>query len=753
MSEENEILYQRKSELINAMNSVIVDYARKYSNHTEDINNYFIINMPLNDNLSIKEKTDKANEFINSVFKTSDYNLNKFLKDVDMPFDVVNNENEIDKDKSYGQLGLKMSKELLCVLYFEFTSMGRTRYSREFDRILVSNAFRHLQYKTQVMNNSASDDQRTRLLHSLEVQRIAKILAVQLKANWELAEAIAIGHDVGHTPFGHTGEEALNKCLELRFFGRFSHALQSAKVLNFLEHHEVMAKYGLGGIGLSKSVLDGILRHDTDSFINDLSKPGFKLQYNCPELLNKRKINNEVVEEEKDRYFEIGGIESQIVYWADKIAYLAHDWEEFALGDVLDKITNRIYSHYHKMNRYIRDTRDFLNNEEFQLMNDICNTINELNKLYNPINAQTHILKDISFETKVKEKLQKLEQIEKIKLNEKYLKIFSLTEYKNLFSYFSVALAWFNLTDKIPERNDGNIDIIYIINNYLKTTGTRIIKSRVEHKLLVNTAKEIEEIENNIGEPLNIESFILISNESLKDNTRKAKESKKILDKKELRDIYIKSLIVTLDDNSRLQMQFINNFIFDKYIKSTNVINMNNKANIIIPVLFEYYFKNYQMLPNEQRNRYRRELLMHKYDKSYQDVLKENYIERIEKIYKGNCDSWHKSNKYEVPCYDEIKKKIFDKTYMYNNNVSREDLLRYYNDFYELLEKERKIYNEHEIHEYDITEDELRDTLLGQCILARVVVDYIASMTDRMATKKYDEIKSSKVKWSATYSE
>lgn len=124
---------------------------------------------------------------------------------------------------------------------------NRTMFSREYDRIICTTAFRHLQYKTQVMVNSASDDQRTRLLHSLEVQKVAKKIAMGIHANWELAETIAIAHDIGHTPFGHEGESIIKDFLQDKKSGVFSHALQSVKVLDELAEHPILNGYDVRG--------------------------------------------------------------------------------------------------------------------------------------------------------------------------------------------------------------------------------------------------------------------------------------------------------------------------------------------------------------------------------------------------------------------------------------------------------------------------------------------------------------------------
>lgn len=153
----------------------------------------------------------------------------------------------------------------------------RSKFQRDRDRILHSKAFRRLKHKTQVFIVSG-DHYRTRMTHSLEVSQIGRTIARGLKLNEDLTEAIALGHDVGHTPFGHSGEAALNELC-----GHFAHNEQSLRVLKYLE------KNGLG-LNLTKEVEDGILHH-------------------------RGKI----------RPFTLEG---RIVHWADRIAYLCHDLDD-----------------------------------------------------------------------------------------------------------------------------------------------------------------------------------------------------------------------------------------------------------------------------------------------------------------------------------------------------------------------------------------------------------------------------------------
>ncbi len=133
---------------------------------------------------------------------------------------------------------------------FEEPCDMRTAFQRDRDRIIHCKAFRRLKHKTQVFLSPESDHYRTRLTHTLEVSQIARTIARSLRLNEDLTEAIALGHDLGHTPFGHAGERALDKCAE----GGFTHFEQSVRVCRFLER-------GGRGLNLTGEVLDGVLNH------------------------------------------------------------------------------------------------------------------------------------------------------------------------------------------------------------------------------------------------------------------------------------------------------------------------------------------------------------------------------------------------------------------------------------------------------------------------------------------------------------
>ena len=183
----------------------------------------------------------------------------------------------------------------------------RGEYQRDRDRIIHSTAFRRLVYKTQVFVNHEGDLYRTRLTHSLEVAQIARTVALALGINEALVEAISLAHDLGHTPFGHAGQDALNHCM--RDYGGFEHNFQSLRVVDVLE--EKYAEFQ--GLNLTFETREGILKH-------------------CS-LKNARALG-----ELGTRFIERfqPGLEAQLVNIADAIAYNNHDVDDGFRAGLLD---------------------------------------------------------------------------------------------------------------------------------------------------------------------------------------------------------------------------------------------------------------------------------------------------------------------------------------------------------------------------------------------------------------------------------
>ena len=175
----------------------------------------------------------------------------------------------------------------------------RSEFQRDRDRIIHSTAFRRLEYKTQVFVNHEGDLFRTRLTHSIEVAQMSRTIARALHLNEDLSEAIALAHDLGHTPFGHTGQDALNECM--KDYGGFEHNLQSLRVVDELE--EKYAKFN--GLNLTFESREGILKHCSIKNAEQLGDIGLR-------FINKTQPN----------------LEAQMVNLADAIAYNSHDVDD-----------------------------------------------------------------------------------------------------------------------------------------------------------------------------------------------------------------------------------------------------------------------------------------------------------------------------------------------------------------------------------------------------------------------------------------
>ena len=188
--------------------------------------------------------------------------------------------------------------------FAEADAPTRTAYQRDRDRIVHSTAFRRLVYKTQVFLNHEGDLFRTRLTHSLEVAQLGRSIARALQLNEDLVEAIALAHDLGHTPFGHAGQDALNDCM--RAHGGFEHNLQSLRVVDQLE--ESYPKFD--GINLTFETREGILKHCSRDHARAL------------EALEPNGIGRRFLDGTHP------SLEAQLCNLADEIAYNAHDIDD-----------------------------------------------------------------------------------------------------------------------------------------------------------------------------------------------------------------------------------------------------------------------------------------------------------------------------------------------------------------------------------------------------------------------------------------
>ena len=182
----------------------------------------------------------------------------------------------------------------------------RTDFQRDRDRIIHSTAFRRLKHKTQVFVNTSGDHYRTRITHSLEVSQIARTLSKYFNLNEDLCETLSLAHDLGHTPFGHAGEDELNSCM--KNYGGFDHNIQTIRTVSLLENRY----YQFKGLNLTFETLDGLFKHNGP--IKNIKKYDNILENNY----FKKKIN----------FTNRPSMEAQIASISDDIAYNSHDLED-----------------------------------------------------------------------------------------------------------------------------------------------------------------------------------------------------------------------------------------------------------------------------------------------------------------------------------------------------------------------------------------------------------------------------------------
>ena len=295
--------------------------------------------------------------------------------------------------KKYSKIGLFKSKGRI---FKESLSKYRTPFQRDRDRIIHSASFRRLKHKTQVFVNTEGDHYRTRITHSMEVAQIARSIARYLNLNEDLAETLSLAHDLGHTPFGHAGEDALNECMEE--YGGFDHNLQTLRVVMFLENKYL--KYS--GLNLSIETLEGLLKHNGP--VDDLDL--------VDSLIGIKRFKNMI------NFNTYPSLEAQISAISDDIAYNNHDIQDginanlFKLEelveinffkDIYKKYKNKINKQNYKIATYqiIRDSIDLM------IKDIIRNTKNNLKfnkvKSFRDIHKINFLLVDFSDKVKISE--------------------------------------------------------------------------------------------------------------------------------------------------------------------------------------------------------------------------------------------------------------------------------------------------------------------------------------------------------------
>ena len=282
-------------------------------------------------------------------------------------------------------------------IYNEPENSIRSPYQRDRDRIIHSSSFRRLKHKTQVFVNTEGDHYRTRLTHSMEVSQIARTLSRSLGLNEDLSETLSLSHDLGHTPFGHAGEEVLNQCMGK--YGGFDHNIQTLRIVTSIENKY----YKFCGLNLTIETLDGLIKHNGP--VKNL------VQYKT--ILKKDLFSNKIV------FNAFPSLEAQVAAIADDIAYNNHDLEDglraglFTIKKIssITYVSKLINKHVKNIKNFRREiiisqiVRDLIN----LMVVDVINTTNKNLKRSNPqlindIYKQDRLIVDFSDKMKMIDK-------------------------------------------------------------------------------------------------------------------------------------------------------------------------------------------------------------------------------------------------------------------------------------------------------------------------------------------------------------
>ena len=269
----------------------------------------------------------------------------------------------------------------------------RNDFQRDRDRIIHSTAFRRLKHKTQVFVNTTGDHFRTRITHSLEVSQIARTLSKFFNLNEDLSETLSLAHDLGHTPFGHAGEEALNDCM--KNYGGFDHNIQTLRIITILENRY----YNFIGLNLTLETLDGLIKHNGP--VNNKTK--------FDKILGKNFFKNKI------KFLDNTSLEGQIAAISDDIAYNSHDLEDglksnlFKLNDLKNiPVLNKIISkHRSKFTKYSVDliVRQIIREIINEMVKDVIKTTEKnikTNKIKNLKDVYNSEKKIVCFSYKMK---------------------------------------------------------------------------------------------------------------------------------------------------------------------------------------------------------------------------------------------------------------------------------------------------------------------------------------------------------------
>ena len=355
--------------------------------------------------------------------------------------------------KNYSKLGTFASKGRL---FKEASNPFRSPFQRDRDRIIHSTSFRRLKHKTQVFVNTEGDHYRTRITHSIEVSQIARTIAKYLGLNDDLAETLSLAHDLGHTPFGHAGEESLNECMYE--YGGFDHNLQTLRIVMFIENKY----FKFEGLNLTLETLDGLIKHNG---------PVTKL-VKINNLIGLKNLKNKI------NFSKNSSLEAQIASISDDVAYNNHDIQDgikaklFTLNDlkqisffdeILKSYKNKLKSENNDILVY-QTIRDSIN----LMVQDLIKTTTR-NILVNKISTKKDVSNKknqiVDFSNKLKITINEIRDFLRITMynNKDVLK--KNNEGKKIIKKL------FNVISKNPKK--------YIKTKYLKTNKERAISDYI----------------------------------------------------------------------------------------------------------------------------------------------------------------------------------------------------------------------------------------------------------------------------------
>ena len=278
-------------------------------------------------------------------------------------------------------------------IFKEVESSVRSPFQRDRDRIIHSSSFRRLKHKTQVFVNTVGDHYRTRLTHSMEVAQIARTLARELNLNEDLSETLSLSHDLGHTPFGHAGEESLSQCMHNH--GGFDHNLQTLRIVSLLENKY----YKFNGLNLTIETLDGLIKHNGP----------------IKNLIPFKKIFKKNLFKKKIIFDTFPSLEAQVAAISDDIAYNNHDLEDGLRAGLFSIREIASLSHISKLvNRHMKNIKSFRKEVIIsQIIRDLINlmvvdvikTTNKNLKLCSPRSINDIYIQDkliVDFSTEMK---------------------------------------------------------------------------------------------------------------------------------------------------------------------------------------------------------------------------------------------------------------------------------------------------------------------------------------------------------------